>query len=349
MVEAPGSRLRLELEGSPLERWIADSNRHRVLEDEYILGDVIGRGSSSTVYRCLHKGKTEWACKVFSKARLNKKMVQSEIGALLKLKHPNIIQLREVFETDCEIQLILELVTGGELFERIVERGHYSELDAAAAVRQLLGALEYVHARGVVHRDLKPENLLFESEQEDARLKLADFGLSKVLSKGRLAMSTLCGTVGYCAPEILLHKKYDSAVDLWSLGVVMYIMLCGFEPFWDDAGEVAMCQRVVDGDFSFLSPWWDDVSASAKDLISQLLQAEPGRRPTATQALAHPWVRGETPASTHMAAAVKRLREFNARRKFRAATHVVLATQRARYLISPERRSQENSPSPPGQ
>nr|CAD7430327.1 unnamed protein product [Timema monikensis] len=257
-----------------------------------------------------------------SEGRLSRKLVQTEIGILLKLRHPNIIQLREVFETDDEIQLVLELVTGGELFERIVEQGQFSEKDAAGAVKQILSALK------------------------NSKLKLADFGLSKFLKNGSYTMNTLCGTVGYCAPEILLNKEYDLSVDLWSVGVVMYIMLCGYEPFWDDAGEIGMCKRVVEGEFEFSSPWWDDISDSAKDLISQLLQLEPSSRPTASEALEHPWVKGETPRCTNMANVVKRLREFNAKRKFRAATHAVLATRRAMYLISPERRLTKGLTSP---
>nr|CAD7573762.1 unnamed protein product [Timema californicum] len=297
--------------------------------------------------------------------RLSRKLVQTEIGILLKLRHPNIIQLREVFETDDEIQLVLELVTGGELFERIVEQGQFSEKDAAGAVKQILSALKVgnkehltdiagrllkgtlIEPRNrVVHRDLKPENLLYETEYENSKLKLADFGLSKFLKNGSYTMNTLCGTVGYCAPEILLNKEYDLSVDLWSVGVVMYIMLCGYEPFWDDAGEIGMCKRVVEGEFEFSSPWWDDISDSAKDLISQLLQLEPSSRPTASEALEHPWVKGETPRCTNMANVVKRLREFNAKRKFRAATHAVLATRRAMYLISPERRLTKGLTSP---
>nr|CAD7398150.1 unnamed protein product [Timema cristinae] len=237
-----------------------------------------------------------------SEGRLSRKLVQTEIGILLKLRHPNIIQLREVFETDDEIQLVLELVTGGELFERIVEQGQFSEKDAAGAVKQILSALK--------------------TEYENSKLKLADFGLSKFLKNASYTMNTLCGTVGYCGE------------------------LCGYEPFWDDAGEIGMCKRVVEGEFEFSSPWWDDISDSAKDLISQLLQLEPSSRPTASEALEHPWVKGETPRCTNMANVVKRLREFNAKRKFRAATHAVLATRRAMYLISPERRLTKGLTSP---
>ncbi|CAB3359031.1 calcium/calmodulin-dependent protein kinase type IV-like [Cloeon dipterum] len=321
--------------------WIAESEKERLLEQEYKLGDIIGRGASSTVYRCLHKGRTEWACKVFRKSGLNRRAAQAEIGVLFKLRHPNIIGLREVFETITEIQLVLELVTGGELFERIVERGHYSELDAASALRQILDALQYLHANGVVHRDIKPENLLYETDDDDSKIKLADFGLCKMLqSPSNPGMNTLCGTVGYCAPEVLLQKSYDCSVDLWSLGVVAYIMLCGYEPFWDEAGELAVCRRVVEGTFEFSSPWWDDISDSAKDLITQLLQVDPTKRPTAATAAKHPWIRGVTPLDFHMTRTIKKLREFNARRKFRAATHAVLATKRALFLVSPAARKE---------
>ncbi|XP_059486650.1 calcium/calmodulin-dependent protein kinase type IV-like [Neocloeon triangulifer] len=319
--------------------WIAEAEKERLLENEYKLGDIVGRGASSIVYRCLHKGRTEWACKVFRKSGLNRRAAQTEIGVLVKLRHPNIIGLREVFETSTEIQLVLELVTGGEMFERIVERGHYSEQDAACALRQILDALQYLHANGVVHRDIKPENLLYETEDDDSKIKLADFGLSKmVVTHNNPGMTTLCGTVGYCAPEVLLQKNYDSSVDLWSLGVVAYIMLCGFEPFWDEAGELAVCRRVVEGTFEYSSPWWDDISDSAKDLITQLLQVDPTKRPTATEAAKHPWIRGLTPLDFHMTRTIKKLREFNARRKFRAATHAVLATKRALFLVSPAAR-----------
>ncbi|XP_067008187.2 calcium/calmodulin-dependent protein kinase type IV [Anabrus simplex] len=342
MVEAAS----LELELDKDCRWVPDSHSGRRMEDDYILGDIIGRGASSTVYKCLYKGKTEWACKVFKKGRLNRKMFQSEIGELLKLRHPNIVHLRDVFEIESEVQLVLELVSGEELFERIAGCGQYTERDAAAAVRQVLGALQYLHSKGIIHHDIKPENILYETEDENSRLKLTDFGLNKVLHNGHLAMNTLRGTIGYCAPEILLNKESDSPVDLWSLGVIIYIMLCGFEPFWDDTGEMAMFQRITECELNFPSPWWDEISDSAKDLITKFLQLEPSKRPTASEALDHPWVRGETTRWHHMDSTIERLREFNARRKFRAATHAVLATHRAMYLISPERKSAKKT-SPP--
>lgn len=322
------------------EYWICDKDCKRRLEDEYLLGDVVGRGASSVVHKCLRKGRTEWACKVFKKSHLNQKLVQTEIHILLTLKHPNIVQLKEVFETEDKIQLILELVNGGELFERIVEKGQYSEHDAAQAVRDILSALQYLHSHGIAHRDIKPENLLYETDRDDSVLKLADFGLSKLLTDKHLTMNTVCGTVGYCAPEILLHKEYDSSIDLWSLGVVTYIMLCGFEPFWDDGGEVGICRKVVQGDYSFPSPWWDEVSDSAKDLITQLLSLDPKKRPTAEEALNHPWTSGVSTPTFNLKETIVRLKEFNAKRKFRVATKAVMATHRALHLLSQDRKNE---------
>jgi len=267
-------------------------------------------------------------------------MIESEISILLQLNHPNIIAMKECYETVDHIYLVLEYVSGGELFERIIERGHYSETEAALAVRQILNALQYLHAHNVVHRDLKPENLLYADSSEDSVLKLADFGLSKILDDTDRCMQTVCGTVGYCAPEILSQEIYDSAVDLWSLGVILYILLSGYEPFWDEAGDPAIIRRIVNADYSFDTSEWEFISDSGKDLVRRLLVRDPVQRLTANLALEHPWVKGITTRSVHIDKTVTKLRQFNARRKFKAATHAVLATQRAmNHLSSPEKRS----------
>ncbi|XP_071449784.1 calcium/calmodulin-dependent protein kinase type IV-like isoform X2 [Hetaerina americana] len=290
--------------------WITrKEEKQRRIEDEYILGDIIGRGTTSTIYCCLHRGRTEWACKVIRK-----------------------IKLKEVFETENELMIVMEMASGGELFERIVEQGSFSEEDAASAVKQILSALQYLHSHGAVHRDLKPENLLYESENEGSLLKLTDSGLGRMLLKGRYCNQS--GTAGFCAPEIIQQKDYGPPADLWSLGVVLYIILCGYEPFWDEAGEIAIQQRAIRGDYTFKSSCWDGISESAKDLVSKLLQVDPEKRLTAKEALVHPWVCGETTNQEHMGATQKRLREIHARRKFRAATHAVLATRRAMALLS---------------
>ncbi|KAK6631572.1 hypothetical protein RUM44_006101 [Polyplax serrata] len=298
------------------------------------------RGASSTVYKCLRKGRTEWACKILKKNILEKKLVQKEISRLLKLKHPNIVQLRDVFETEDELQLILELANGGELFERIVSRGYFTEDDAAQAVRHVLNALQYLHSNGIVHRGLKPENILYQSESESSLLKLGDFGVNMFFSSEGLANSR---AFGLYAPEILQNKECDSSIDLWSLGVITYIMLCGFEPFLDDNNQGDLYERVIEGDWSFPSPWWDDVSDSAKELISRLLSVDPKSRPTAAEALNHPWILGISTSSLNMNETLLRLKEFNARRRFRVATTAVIATRRAlSYLPTSKSKDKED-------
>ncbi|XP_053870834.1 calcium/calmodulin-dependent protein kinase type 1B [Malaclemys terrapin pileata] len=185
----------------------------------------------------------------------------------------------------------MQLVTGGELFDRIVARGHYTERDASRLVRQVLGAVSYLHQLGVVHRDLKPENLLYASPLEDAKIMITDFGLSKLESDG--VMATACGTPGYVAPELLEQKPYGKAVDSWALGVISYILLCGYPPFYDD-NDSELFAQILKGEFEFDSPYWDDISDSAKDFIRQLLQRDPETRYTCEQALQHPWISGDT-------------------------------------------------------
>uniref|UniRef100_A0A8D3CGX6 Calcium/calmodulin-dependent protein kinase type IV n=1 Tax=Scophthalmus maximus TaxID=52904 RepID=A0A8D3CGX6_SCOMX len=285
------------------------------------------RGATSVVYRCEEKQTQKpFAVKVLKKT-IDKKIVRTEIGVLLRLSHPNIIQLKEIFETDTDIALVLELVTGGELFDRIVERGYYSERDAAHVIKQILEAVAYLHENGVVHRDLKPENLLYADLSLDAPLKIADFGLSKIIDD-QVTMKTVCGTPGYCAPEILRGNAYGPEVDMWSVGVILYILLCGFEPFFDPRGDQYMYSRILNCDYEFVSPWWDEVSLNAKDLVSKLIVLDPHKRLSVREALQHPWILGKAARFSHMDVAQRKLQEFNARRKLKAAMKAVVATNR---------------------
>ncbi|XP_058133016.1 calcium/calmodulin-dependent protein kinase type IV [Dasypus novemcinctus] len=306
--------------------WIDGSNRD-ALSDFFEVESELGRGATSIVYRCKQKGTQKpYALKVLKKT-VDKKIVRTEIGVLLRLSHPNIIKLKEIFETPTEISLVLELVTGGELFDRIVEKGYYSERDAADAVKQILEAVAYLHENGIVHRDLKPENLLYATPAPDAPLKIADFGLSKIVEH-QVLMKTVCGTPGYCAPEILRGCAYGPEVDMWSVGIITYILLCGFEPFYDERGDQFMFRRILNCEYYFISPWWDEVSLNAKDLVRKLIVLDPKKRLTTFQALQHPWVTGKAANFVHMDTAQKKLQEFNARRKLKAAVKAVVASSR---------------------
>uniref|UniRef100_A0AAY5KK97 Protein kinase domain-containing protein n=1 Tax=Esox lucius TaxID=8010 RepID=A0AAY5KK97_ESOLU len=291
---------------SPAPDYWIDGSKKETLADYYELESELGRGATSVVCRCRQKGTQKpYAVKTLKKT----------------------IKLKEIFETPSEISLVLELVTGGELFDRVVEKGFYTERDAADSVRQVLEAVAYLHENGVVHRDLKPENLLYATSAPDAPLKIADFGLSKIIDD-QVTMKTVCGTPGYCAPEILRGCAYGPEVDMWSVGVITYILLCGFEPFFDERGDQYMFKRILNCEYEFVSPWWDNVSINAKDLVRKLIVQDPKKRLTTLQALQHPWVTGKAVNSAHMDTAQKKLQEFNARRKLKAAVKAVVASSR---------------------
>ncbi|XP_022108338.1 calcium/calmodulin-dependent protein kinase type IV-like [Acanthaster planci] len=305
--------------------WIEDSKKVETFEEAYKIGKELGRGATSVVLRCTQVGTDKaHAVKVIKKT-VDHKVVKTETDILLKLKHPNIIRLKEIFETEEKLFLVLELVTGGELFDRIVTQGYYCEKDAANVVRQLCSAVKYLHENGIVHRDLKPENLLYADNSENASLKLADFGLAKMLHKD-VQMQTVCGTPGYCAPEVLLGRPYSPAVDMWSVGVITYILLCGFEPFYDEKGDRYVYKKILKAEYEFMSPWWDNVSQSAKIFIESLLVLDRNKRLTAAQALEHPWVKGTVSKAPLQLA--ENIKEFNAKRKLKAVTNAVIMMKR---------------------
>ncbi|XP_075014898.1 calcium/calmodulin-dependent protein kinase type 1 isoform X1 [Calonectris borealis] len=261
----------------------------------YDFREILGTGAFSEVVLAEEKATRKLvAIKCIAKKALEGKetSIENEIAVLHKIKHPNIVALDDIYESGTHLYLIMQLVSGGELFDRIVEKGFYTERDASALIRQILDAVKYLHDMGIVHRDLKPENLLYYSLEEDSKIMISDFGLSKIEGCGSV-MSTACGTPGYVAPEVLAQKPYSKAVDCWSIGVIAYILLCGYPPFYDE-NDAKLFEQILRAEYEFDSPYWDDISDSAKDFIQHLMEKDPSKRFTCEQALQHPWIAGDT-------------------------------------------------------
>lgn len=254
----------------------------------------LGHGHYGVVRKCQNRRTKEYfAVKTIKKAKVGRlETLKREIEILKTMDHPNIIQLVDVFEDDKYLHLVTELCTGGELFDRIIEKtksaeGHYSEADAAVIIKSCLNAIEYCHTvHNICHRDLKPENFLFQTPAADAQLKIIDFGLSRYDDEVE-HMSTKVGTPYYIAPEVLA-RKYDKECDLWSIGVVAYVLLCGYPPFYGDT-DAEIFSSVKKGEFDFPSPDWDDISSQGKHFIRSLLKTDVKQRPTAREAMNHPW------------------------------------------------------------
>mmetsp|Transcript_16625 Transcript_16625/g.39793 ORF Transcript_16625/g.39793 Transcript_16625/m.39793 type:complete len:503 (+) Transcript_16625:179-1687(+) len=266
----------------------------------YDIGDTLGKGSFAVVKVGIPKdGSGNVAIKIIDKkdAQFDKESLEMEIQIMKKVDHPNCIKLHEVFDEKTKMYLVLDLVTGGELFDRIIARGHYSEKDAAHLLHDVVNAIGYLHSVGIVHRDLKPENLLYASNDESSPsydvIKVADFGLAKVVNgMSDHSMSTTCGTPGYVAPEVLEQAGgYGPEVDIWSTGVILYILLCGAPPFDQDLPVLTLFETIINQRYGFPEPMWTGVSPDAKDAIRRMMVADPKQRATPSQMLAHPFVR----------------------------------------------------------
>jgi len=291
----------------------------------------LGHGHYGVVRKCMNRETGAWyAVKSIRKSKVSKiEVLKREIEILKEVKHPHIIELIEVYEDERYLHLITELCTGGELFDRIIAKtqsaeGHFSEHDAAVLVRDILDAIRYCHDKGIVHRDLKPENFLFLTEAEDAPVKIIDFGLSRHDDAEKGIMQTKVGTPYYVAPEVL-RREYTNSCDIWSIGVISYILLCGYPPFYGDS-DTQIFESVRVGKFDFPSPEWDDISDSAKEFVISLLQKNPSSRPTAAQALTHKWLqeqlgydRMNTGSLTHRSARTGEFTNYLAMNKLKKA------------------------------
>ncbi|KAM9340261.1 serine/threonine-protein kinase DCLK3 [Symphorus nematophorus] len=266
------------------------------IERCYDIGRVVGDGNFAVVRECRrHDNRQTLAVKIVERSKLigREHMMQNELSLLGSLCHPRIVRLFAHHHTHTHSYLMMELVSGGDLFEAISERGKFSEAEAGLMVSDVSEALNYIHCKSIVHRDLKPENLLIERVAAGiCRLKLGDFGLAMVVTE---PVFTICGTPTYVAPEILCETGYGVAVDVWALGVILYILLCGFPPFRSrDRDQEELFQLIKQGQLHFLSPYWDPISEEARGLVRALLQADPTVRLTAEQTALHPWVKAMT-------------------------------------------------------
>ncbi|XP_037835494.1 calcium/calmodulin-dependent protein kinase type II subunit beta isoform X5 [Kryptolebias marmoratus] len=301
--------------------------------DEYQLYEELGKGAFSVVRRCvkLCTGQ-EYAAKIINTKKLSARdhqKLEREARICRLLKHPNIVRLHDSISEEGFHYLIFDLVTGGELFEDIVAREYYSEADASHCIHQILDSVSYTHQHDIVHRDLKPENLLLASKCKNAAVKLADFGLAIEVQGEQQAWFGFAGTPGYLSPEVLRKEAYGKPVDIWACGVILYILLVGYPPFWDE-DQHKLYQQIKAGAYDFPSPEWDTVTPEAKNLINQMLTINPAKRITAQEALKHPWVcqRSTVASMMHRQETVECLKKFNARRKLKGAILTTMLVSR---------------------
>ncbi|XP_063753341.1 calcium/calmodulin-dependent protein kinase (CaM kinase) II beta 1 isoform X17 [Eleginops maclovinus] len=301
--------------------------------DEFQLYEELGKGAFSVVRRCvkLCSGQ-EYAAKIINTKKLSARdhqKLEREARICRLLKHSNIVRLHDSISEEGFHYLLFDLVTGGELFEDIVAREYYSEADASHCIQQILEAVLHCHQMGVVHRDLKPENLLLASKCKNAAVKLADFGLAIEVQGDQQAWFGFAGTPGYLSPEVLRKEAYGKPVDIWACGVILYILLVGYPPFWDE-DQHKLYQQIKAGAYDFPSPEWDTVTPEAKNLINQMLTINPAKRITAQEALKHPWVcqRSTVASMMHRQETVECLKKFNARRKLKGAILTTMLVSR---------------------
>ncbi|ODH53743.1 CAMK/CAMK1/CAMK1-CMK protein kinase [Paracoccidioides brasiliensis] len=265
---------------------------------QYRFGRTLGAGTYGIV-READGPSGKVAVKIILKKNVkgNEQMVYDELDMLQRLHHPNIVRFHDWFESRDKYYIVTQLATGGELFDRICEYGKFTEKDASQTIKQILGAVNYLHERNVVHRDLKPENLLYLTPAPDSPLVIADFGIAKMLDDPTEVLTTMAGSFGYAAPEVMLKQGHGKAVDMWSMGVITYTLLSGYSPFRSENLQ-DLIDECLSGRVVFHERYWRDVSKDAKDFIHTLLEPDQTKRATSQEALAHPWLKGES-ASDH--------------------------------------------------
>ncbi|KAL8538964.1 hypothetical protein ACS0TY_000823 [Phlomoides rotata] len=300
------------------------------LKEFFSMGKKLGQGQFGTTFLCVEKASgTQFACKSIAKRKLltdeDVEDVRREIQIMHHLAgHPNVISIKGAYEDAVAVHVVMELCAGGELFDRIIKRGHYTERKAAELTRTIVGVVEACHSLGVMHRDLKPENFLFVDQKEESLLKTIDFGLSIFFKPGEKFYDVV-GSPYYVAPEVL-RKRYGPEADVWSAGVIVYILLSGVPPFWAE-NEQGIFEQVLHGDLDFESDPWPSICDEAKDLVRKMLIRDPKRRLTAHEVLCHPWVQvdGVAPDKPLDSAVLSRMKQFSAMNRLKKMALRVIA------------------------
>lgn len=313
--------------------------------EQFTLKEDLGKGAFSIVKKAVHKTSGQiFAAKIINTRRLTSRDLQKlerEARICRMMKHGNIVRLHHVFQEDHVRYMLFDLVTGGELFDDIVAREFYSEKDASHCIQQILESIQHCHSNGIIHRDVKPENLLLASKEKGASVKLADFGLAVEAMDGKHYYG-FAGTPGYLSPEVLRKEPYSYAVDIWACGVVLYILLVGYPPFWDD-DQRRMFELIKRGKYEYPSPEWDSVTTAAKELIDKMLTLDQNKRITAEEALKHPWIknRDRVASMVHRQETITVMKKFNARRKLKAAVHTALLVTKKSSIFMAARKEPE--------
>ncbi|CAA0805873.1 Calcium-dependent protein kinase 17 [Striga hermonthica] len=305
----------------------------RPMEDvraTYSMGKELGRGQFGVTHLCTHKQTGErFACKTIAKRKLANREDIEDVRREVQIMHhltgqPNIVELKGAYEDKHSVHLVMELCAGGELFDRIIAKGHYTERAAASLMRTIVQIVHTCHSMGVIHRDLKPENFLLLSKDEDSPLKATDFGLSVFYKQGEV-FKDIVGSAYYIAPEVL-KRRYGPEVDIWSIGVMLYILLSGVPPFWAES-ENGIFNAILRGHIDFSSDPWPSISSGAKDLVRKMLMSDPKQRLTASEVLSHPWIKedGEAPDTPLDNAVLSRLKQFKAMNQFKKVALRVIA------------------------
>ncbi|KAH8692323.1 calcium/calmodulin-dependent protein kinase [Talaromyces proteolyticus] len=295
----------------------------------YRFGRTLGAGTYGIV-READSPQGKCAVKIILKknVRGNEQMVYDELELLQKLNYPNIVHFRDWFESRDKYYIVTELATGGELFDRICEYGKFTEKDASQTIRQILGAVHYLHDRNIVHRDLKPENLLYLTSDSQSSLVLADFGIAKMLEHSSDVLTSMAGSFGYAAPEVMLKEGHGKPADMWSMGVITYTLLCGYSPFRSE-NLPDLIEECRGGHVQFHSRYWGGVSEDAKDFIKTLLNPDQNSRATAEEALEHRWLKGDTATDYNLLPEIK---AYMARARLRRGIEIIKLANRIEAL-----------------